>query len=155
MEPTILAVGAAGAFAGLVVPELARRGAKVRGLVRDPSQEAAVRDNGAWEVAVGDLADRASLQSALQGVDRAFYIGPAFMKDGAAVGKGFVEAARAAGVRRIVFSGVIHPTLGALSNHRDTAPVEEAILESDLEYAFLHPALFFQNLALKELAMEK
>lgn len=147
MESTILAVGAAGPFAGLVVPELARRGAKVRGLVRDPGQAAAVRDHGAREVAIGDLTDRASLDAALEGVDRAFYIGPAFMKDGAAAGKGFVEAAKAAGVRRIVFSGVIHPTLGALSNHADTAPIEEAILESGLEYAFLHPALFFQNLA--------
>jgi short subunit dehydrogenase-like uncharacterized protein len=30
---TILAVGATGQFAGLVVPELAKRGAKVRGLI--------------------------------------------------------------------------------------------------------------------------
>ena len=40
---TILAVGAAGRFAGLVVPELAKRGAKVRGLVRDAKQGDAVR----------------------------------------------------------------------------------------------------------------
>ena len=36
--PTILAVGAAGKYAGLVVPELARRGATVRGLIRDAKQ---------------------------------------------------------------------------------------------------------------------
>ena len=46
---TILAVGAAGKFAGLVIPELARRGARVRGLVRDPNQSDAVRKRGAIE----------------------------------------------------------------------------------------------------------
>jgi len=147
MPPTILAVGAAGPFAGLVVPELAKRGAHVRALIRDPRQEVALRSRGASDIAVGDLTNVESMKAALEGVDRAFYIGPAFMKDGAEVGKAFVKTAKAAGVQRIVFSGVIHPTLGALSNHADTEPVEEAILESGLEYVFLHPALFFQNLA--------
>jgi uncharacterized protein YbjT (DUF2867 family) len=36
---TILAVGAAGNFAGLVVPALAERGVKVRGLVRMQGKE--------------------------------------------------------------------------------------------------------------------
>jgi uncharacterized protein YbjT (DUF2867 family) len=37
---TILAVGAAGKFASLVVPELAKRGARVRGLIRDAKPKA-------------------------------------------------------------------------------------------------------------------
>ncbi len=41
--PTILVVGAAGEFAGLVVPALTRRGARVRGLVRDAAGAAGVR----------------------------------------------------------------------------------------------------------------
>jgi uncharacterized protein YbjT (DUF2867 family) len=41
---------------------------------------------------------------------------------------------------------VIHPVLSALVNHGAKAPVEEAVLASDMEYVFLHPALFFQNL---------
>jgi len=32
-------------------------------------------------------------------------------------------------------------------NHAAKAPVEEALLASEMEYTFLHPALFFQNLA--------
>jgi uncharacterized protein YbjT (DUF2867 family) len=35
-QSTILAVGAAGKFAGLVLPALAQRGAKVRGLISGP-----------------------------------------------------------------------------------------------------------------------
>ena len=146
-SPTILACGVAGHFAGLVVPELAKRGAKVRGFVSDPKQADTVREHGADEIAVGDLRDRESLDAALKGVDRVFYIAPAFLADEAVVGKSVVGAAIKAGVRRFVFSSVIHPVLSGLSNHAAKAPVEEAVLDSNLEYSFLHPALFFQNYA--------
>ena len=142
---TILAVGAAGKFAGLVVPALAERGVKVRGLVRNTTQGEAVRKLGATEIAIGDLRDRASLDAALKGVDAVFYIAPAFLPDEAEIGKGMVESAKRAGVRRFVFSSVIHPVLNALGNHAQKAPVEEAVLTSEMEYTFLHPTVFFQN----------
>lgn len=146
-QKLILAVGAAGQFAGLVVPELAKRGAKVRGLIKDAKQGDAVIKNGAAEVVVGDLTDRASMNSALKGVDSVFYIAPAFMPDEAKVGKSMVDAARQAGVRRFVFSSVIDPVISALENHTAKAPVEEAIIESGMEYVLLQPTLFFQNMA--------
>lgn len=144
---TILAVGAAGPFAGLVVPALAQRGVKVRGLIRDAEQRDAVLKNGASEVAVGDLADRASLDAALEGVDAVFYVAPAFIANEAEVGQNMVDAAKQAGVRRFVFSSVIDPIIGALINHSAKAPVEEAIIESGMEYALLQPTLFLQNFA--------
>jgi uncharacterized protein YbjT (DUF2867 family) len=125
------------------VPKLAKRGARVR----DPDQGEAVSKNGAAEVAVGDLTDRGSMEAALAGVEAVFYIAPAFIPDEAEVGKGVVEAAKRAGVRRIVFSSVIDPIIGALENHIGKAPVEEAIIESGMEYAILQPTLFFQNFA--------
>lgn len=146
-NPTILAVGAAGHFAGLVVPELATRGARVRGLVRRPSEADDVRKHGAAEVAIGDLTDRVSLDSALKGVDSVFYIAPAFLHTEAEVGKGMVDAAKQAGVRRFVFSSVIDPVISVLINHSAKAPVEEAIIVSGMEYVLLQPTVFFQNLA--------
>jgi uncharacterized protein YbjT (DUF2867 family) len=103
--------------------------------------------NGATEVAVGDLSNRASLDAALIGIDSVFYIAPAFIPNEIAIGKGIVEAAQKAGVRRFVFSSVIDPIIGALENHAAKGPVEEAILTSNMEYTFLHPTLFFQNYA--------
>lgn len=147
MGETILAVGADGKFAGLVIPALTARGAKVRGLVREAASADKVRARGAAEVAIGNLGDRASVDRALDGVTSVFYIAPAFLSDEAQVGKAMVAAAIAAGVRRFVFSSVIHPILSGLPNHAMKAPVEEAILDSDLEYTFLHPTLFFQNYA--------
>jgi uncharacterized protein YbjT (DUF2867 family) len=143
----VLAVGAAGKVARHVIPALAVRGINVRAFVRSEADGGAARLSGAAEVAIGDLTDAASIAAALQGVDAAFYIAPAFMPDEATIGRSFVAAAKKAGVRRIVFSSVIHPVLSALVNHAAKAPVEEAILDSGLEYSFLHPALFFQNYA--------
>jgi uncharacterized protein YbjT (DUF2867 family) len=106
-----------------------------------------VRRAGAVEVAVGDLSSRKDVDAAVQGMDAVFYVAPAFIENEAAVGEGMVDAAKRAGVRRFVFSSVIHPILSALENHIAKAPVEEAILTSDMEYTLLHPTLFFQNLA--------
>ena len=144
---TVLAVGAAGHFAGLVVPELAKRGARIRGLIQDPKQRDAVIKNGAAEVVVGDLTDRASIDAALKGVNAVFYIAPAFIAGEAEIGKSMVEAAKRAGVCRFVFSSVIDPVISALENHIEKAPVEEAIIESGMEFVLLQPTLFFQNIA--------
>ena len=143
----VLAVGAAGRFAGLVVPALTSRGASVRGLVHDAKQGERARQNGVTETAIGDLRDRRSLDAALQGVQAAFYIAPVFQKDEAGTGLSFVEAAKTAGVRRMVFSSAIHPVIGKLQNHIQKLPVEEAIIESGMEFSILHPAVFYQNLA--------
>lgn len=142
----VLVVGAAGSAAGEVVPALAARGVRVRGLVRHADQAHVVRSRGASEVVFGDLHDLTSIETALDGVTSVFYIAPAFMDDEAATGEAFIAAAVRAGVRRLVFSSVIHPGL-SLVNHFAKAPVETALYDSGLEYTVLQPALFFQNYA--------
>lgn len=143
----ILANGAAGQFAGLVVPALAPLGAEVQGFIHKPAESAAVRNAGVAEVCIGDIADRFCLDSALAGVDAVFYLAPAFLPNQTEVGKAVAAAAIAAGVRRFVFSSVIHTVINTLSNHAAKALAEAAVFESDLDYTFLHPALFFQNYA--------
>lgn len=143
----ILAFGATGPFAGLVLPELAKRNATVRAFVRNPDDAPRVRRNGAAEIALGDLTDADSVQGALEGVTSIFYVSPVFLTDQAAIGQRVVAQAVEAGVKRFVFSSLIHPVLSGLPNHASKAPVEEAVLDSDLEFTFLHPAILFQNYA--------
>ncbi|HEX7784510.1 MAG TPA: NmrA family NAD(P)-binding protein [Sphingobium sp.] len=147
MSGTILVVGAAGKFAGLVVPELKKRGARVRGMVRKASDLDIARENGADDVLIGDLGDPADVSAALQGIEKVFYIAPVALPNEAATGRAFVAAAVEAGVRRLVFSSVIHPVLGSLPNHANKASVEDAVLNSPLEYVLLHPTVLFQNFA--------
>lgn len=141
-----LVIGAAGHAAGEVVPALHARGAWVRGMVRRTAQRAGVRRHGADEVVLGDLQDIDSVRAAMAGMDALFYVAPAFMPDEAETGTRVIDAAVRAGVRRVVFSSVIHPGL-PLVNHRAKAPVEDAIYDSGMEYAVLQPSLFFQNFA--------
>ena len=143
----VLVVGAAGHFAGLVVPALAKRGVKIRAFIRSPEDTDAVFKAGAAEVAIGDLQELSSVQRAMKGVSSVFYLAPAFLPREAEVGQSFVAAAREAGVRRFVFSSLIHPVLTELVNHAAKIPVEEVVLTSGMEYVFLHPAMFFQNFA--------
>jgi uncharacterized protein YbjT (DUF2867 family) len=85
------------------------------------------------------------VEQALKGMKAAFYIAPVSLDNEAEVGQQFVSAAKQAGVQRVVFSSVIHPILSELVNHAAKAPVEEALLDSGMEYVFLHPAMFYQN----------
>jgi uncharacterized protein YbjT (DUF2867 family) len=48
-------------------------------------------------------------------------------------------------LRRIVFSGVDHPSL-SLVNHASVRPVEESAYQSDLEFTILQPPMFMQGL---------
>ena len=134
----VLVVGATGKYAGRVVPELKKRGANVRALIRDATSADAARRQGADEMAVGDLNDPASLRAAAEGVDGVFHINPAFAPNESELGVGMVEAARAAGVRKFVFSGVYHPSLSKMTNHAAKRPVEEAIFESGLLVALTY-----------------
>ena len=147
MNETILVTGASGKFAGLIVPALVVRGSQIRGMVHNPADIAAVQKAGVQDVVVGDLTDPASVARALKGVSRVFYVAPVALEGEAEAGKAFVAAAMDAKVRRIVFSSIIHPVLSALPNHAKKIPVEEAILNSSLEYTFLHPTVLFQNFA--------
>lgn len=142
----VLAIGATGQFAGLVVPALASKGLQVRALVHDPAKADRVRELGADEAVAGDLRDRASIDAALNGVDAVFHVTPAFAPDSAELGIGMVEAATAAGVERFVFSGVYHPSL-SLVNHASMRPIEEALYRSRLAFTVLQPAMFMQGLA--------
>lgn len=139
----ILAVGATGSNAGLVVPELLARGLTVRALVRDERRAAVARQRGAHETVVADLSDPSSLRAAVEGVDGVFHVNPAFAPDEAGMGRAMVDAAVGAGVRKVVFSSVYHPSL-SLTNHADKRPVEEALYASGLDFTILQPAIFMQ-----------
>jgi len=139
-------VGATGRYAHHVLPELKKRGVKVRALVRNRDSERQARDNGVDETALGDLQDARGLISAAVGVDAVFYIGPAFAPRESDMGVTMVEAAKAAGVTKFVFSSVMHPSISKLTNHASKRPVEEAVYDSGMTFTVLQPAIFMQTM---------
>ncbi len=142
----VLATGATGTYAGLVVPALVSRGIEVRALVHDPAKADIPRAAAAREIVLGDLGDRTSLDAAMAGMDGVFLITPAFAPDATRLALNAVEAAVRAGVRKVVYSGVYHPSL-SLVNHAGTRAVEEALYRSELAFVVVQPAMFMQGLA--------
>jgi uncharacterized protein YbjT (DUF2867 family) len=143
----VLMVGATGRHAHWVLRELIQRGVEVRALVRNEERAQVARRNGAAETVVADLTGPASLNDAVAGMEGVFHIGPAHAAGEAAeMGLAMVDAARAAGVRKFVYSGVIHPSISAMTNHAAAKlPVEEALYSSELDFTVLQPARFMQN----------
>ena len=109
-SPPILVAGATGYIGGRLIPALKGRGEAVRCLVRKPA-EARARLGPGVEAVEGDVLDRASLDGPLRGVGTAYYLvhlmanGGDFEEEDRRAAGNFAEAAKAAGVRRIVYLG--------------------------------------------------
>ncbi|MCU0514959.1 MAG: NmrA family NAD(P)-binding protein [Anaerolineae bacterium] len=108
----VLVYGATGTQSGPVAQQLLARGHQAHVLTRSPDKAAALAAAGA-HIVTGDLADPDSLYRASQGKDAVallipFFINPA---DAPTFARNAIDAARAAGVRRIVWnsSGFIPP----------------------------------------------
>jgi uncharacterized protein YbjT (DUF2867 family) len=115
----ILVTGATGYIGGQILPRLLSEGYDVRVLVRDRE-----RIEGRWwrdrvEVAEGDVLKPATLPAAVEGIRAAYYnihslyAGSEFHELDTVAARNFAQAAREAGVERIIY-------LGGLGNPQDT-----------------------------------
>jgi uncharacterized protein YbjT (DUF2867 family) len=128
----VLLTGVSGFVGDALVPRLRADGHDLRGFARD-----ARRVRAELPLVVGDAVSGAGLDEALRGVDVAFFLIHSMEGAGAAAfadrervaAENFVRAARAAGVRRVVYLGGLVPTDTPLSRHlRSRLEVEEALL---------------------------
>jgi NAD(P)H dehydrogenase (quinone) len=142
----ILLTGAAGKTGRAILRALAARGVTVRALVHRREQAGAVRALGAQEVAVGGLLDPSVVGSAAARARAVYHICPNVHPDELAIGRGVINAARAAGVERFVYHSVLHPQVEAMSHHWQKMRVEEVLLASGLAHTILQPAAYMQNL---------
>lgn len=139
-----LVTGATGYIGARLVPHLLDEGHRVRALARDPNKLAGVPWRDRTEVARGDLGDVDSLIAAFDGVQVVYYLvhsmGTAknFAVEEARAVRNVVEAARRAGVRRVVYLGGLHPDGRHLSPHLESRKaVGEALIESGIETVVL------------------
>ncbi len=141
----LLVVGTSGHVGTAILKTLAGTPYRLRALLRNPDQPVPPAAN--IEIAVGELAELSTVQRALEGVDTAF-LASSFDASLPELQIRFIEAAKAAGVRRIVhLSG-----LGA--NTRSSCvrafswygQVEEALLASGLKHVRLRPSFTLQSL---------
>lgn len=144
----ILVTGATGSNGSELVKLLSSRGVTLRAMVRDPGKAADLAGLPGVDLAKGDFDDRGSLSGLLDGVNRAFLLTPSTER-AAEQQLGFVEAARAAGVRHLVkFSQYAASPDSPVRFLRYHATVEAAVRDSGMAWTFLRPNLFMQGLLL-------
>jgi uncharacterized protein YbjT (DUF2867 family) len=138
---TYLITGATGNIGSLVVERLLERGDRPRVFVRDAAK-ARARFGDRVDVTVGDLADAASLEGALTGVDALLLVNSGHdleTRDDAAA-----KAAKRAGVRHLVklSSMDAQQSVGTGAWH---GRGEAAIAASGIAFTFVQPSGFMSN----------
>jgi uncharacterized protein YbjT (DUF2867 family)/uncharacterized protein YndB with AHSA1/START domain len=119
----ILITGATGYVGGRLVPRLLAAGHDVRCMVRDPSRLQGRPWINQVDTVSGDVLDEATLAPALTGIDVAYYLvhsmgsGHDFHARDARAARAFGLAAKAAGVRRLVYLGALGDPATDLSEH--------------------------------------
>lgn len=144
MSETILVTGAAGNIGSFLVERLVAQGQDLQVLTRSPEKGKAFKTRGIKSF-IGDFGVVETLLPALEGVDKLFLLSEATPRQVELQGN-MVEAAQAAGIRRIVklsasCAGPDVPT----PIKRWHYATEQQIISSGISYTFLRPNCFMQN----------
>jgi uncharacterized protein YbjT (DUF2867 family) len=149
----VLVVGATGVLGRSVVRRLRNQGCVVRAMTRTPARAGELAALGA-EVIAGDLVDPATLASACASMDRVLAAAHSLLGRGryasdhvdAAGHRALIDAAKAAGVQRFVYTSA----LGASDSHpvdffRTKKAIERYLKASGLAHVVLRPSAFMEQ----------
>jgi uncharacterized protein YbjT (DUF2867 family) len=139
----ILVICGTGTVGSQVVANLLKRNADVRVMTSSPEK---VRTLPAGtEGVVGNLKDKDSLGNVFKGVERAFLLTPISQTE-TEEGLNAVQAAKSAGVKRIVFMSVYRlEDIPDAPHFAGKVPIEKAVKESGIPYTIIRPNSFYQN----------
>lgn len=134
----ILLTGASGYIGGRLLPSLEKQGYRLRCLARHPNI-LQPKVGPLTEAVAGDVLDRQSLDSALRGVDVAYYMVHSMRSTGSfedtdrQAARNFSAAAKAAGVKGLIYVGGLGSDEEELSAHlRSRHEVGDILRESGL-----------------------
>lgn len=138
--------GATGALGGLVARALDAQALPLRLVVRPGSTPP---DLPGHEVAYATYADGAAMRQAFEGADTVFFVSGREAKDRLQEHLTVVEAAAAAGVRRIVYTSFLAAAVDStFTLGRDHYATEQAIRSTEMEFTFLRDSLYLDFMPL-------
>jgi len=142
---TYAVTAASGQLGRLAVEALLDRGiTDVIAIVRTPDKVADLAERGVT-VRAGDYSDPASLAAALQGVDRLLLVSGSEPGGRIAQHTNVIEAAKANGVQRIAYTGILRADTSGSPLAPDHKGTEEVLAASGLEVTVLRNSWYLEN----------
>jgi NAD(P)H dehydrogenase (quinone) len=142
---TYAVTAASGQLGRLAVEALLARGiTDVVAVVRTPDKIADLAERGVT-VRAGDYSDPASLSAALQGVDRLLLVSGSEPGQRIAQHTNVIEAAKANGVQRIAYTGILRADTSGSPLAPDHKGTEEVLAASGLEVTVLRNSWYLEN----------
>jgi uncharacterized protein YbjT (DUF2867 family) len=139
----ILVTGAGGTVGSEVLKQLRQQGAQVRAAFHSSDKAKRAKSQGI-DVTTLDFADRKSIATALEGVDKLFLLGPTAPNQ-VELENNVVAEAKNAGIKHIVKLSVLDAANERLTFAQWHRAVEKNIEDSGIPYTFLRPTSFMQN----------
>ncbi len=148
---TALVTGATGYVGGLVVEKLLDDGWNVRTLSRSPEKLKAHAWHDRVEAIAGDATNSEDVTRAMEGADVAWYLlhsmgsGEDFAERDAQMAEVFANAAKTAGVQRLIYLSGLHPDEELSEHLASRVEVGETLMASGVPTAVLQAAVVLGN----------
>lgn len=142
----IAITGATGQLGQLVIEELLKTvpASQIVAIVRNPAKADAFSQRGIV-VRQADYTDQAAFTTALNGVDKLLLISSSEVGQRAAQHQNVINAAKAAGVKLIAYTSLLHADTSPLGLHVEHVETEKALAESGVPYTLLRNGWYTEN----------
>ena len=142
----IAITGATGQLGHLVIEQLLTTvpANQIVAIVRNPAKADALSQQGVV-VRQADYADEAAFTAALGGVDKLLLISSSEVGQRAAQHQNVINAAKAAGVKFIAYTSLLHADTSPLGLHVEHVQTEKTLAESGVPYALLRNGWYTEN----------
>ncbi|MGI1224307.1 SDR family oxidoreductase [Raoultella ornithinolytica] len=142
----IAITGATGQLGHLVLQNLLKTTAasQIVAIVRNPAKAEALSQQGIV-VRQADYTDEAAFTAALQGVDKLLLISSSEVGQRTPQHRNVIHAAKAAGVKFIAYTSLLHADKSPLGLHVEHAETEKMLADSGIPYALLRNGWYTEN----------
>ncbi|QSW35884.1 SDR family oxidoreductase [Leclercia pneumoniae] len=142
----IAITGATGQLGHHVIEQLLKTvpASQIVAIVRNPAKAGALSQQG-LDVRQADYADQAAFTSALQGVEKLLLISSSEVGQRASQHQNVINAAKAAGVKFIAYTSLLHADTSPLGLHVEHVATEKALAESGIPFTLLRNGWYTEN----------